>query len=198
MRRAGLFLLCIVLLAGAPVPYRVKWQPRQFADCNSALFYAADHPTVGLYQYRLRGSLDRASIVRVPSLGYRGVARITYGLDPRYSVMYLPRWTWPNMTQVQRDALRDFLAALRNHEEGHREIAERALARTSSVTVIAATPDGAKRALVRALATQLQEQHLETAQAEKTYDRVTGHGAHQSDAATYGFRSGPNVVFSCR
>lgn len=197
MRRACLLVLWIVSTAVAPHSVRVRWQQQRFADCNGALLRAAEHPTVGWYQYRLRGRLTGATVMRVPHLGYRGVSRITYSLDPASTVMILPRWTWGNMTQAQNRALADFVSALRNHELGHRDIAERALSRSSSVSVISTTPALARRDLLRALAAQLQEEHLETQQAEKTYDRVTGHGTRQSEGPTYGFRGGPDVTFRC-
>ena len=196
-RAACLLGLWIGLIATGPHFYRVRWERQRFPDCNGALLYAAEHPTVGSYQYRLRGRLATATVTRVAGLGFRGAARIAYSLDPASTVMVLPRWSWRNMTQEQYRALADFVTELRNHELGHRDIAERALARSSSVAVIAATQASASRDLVRALAAQLKEQHAEIQQAENTYDRVTAHGTRQSDGPTYGFRGGPDVTFRC-
>lgn len=153
---------------------------------------------MGRYQYRLRARLQHGMIAAVRGLGYRASGRVRYSFDPAISVMELPRWTWPGMTAAQRSALLDFVAALRNHEEGHRDIAQRALRRTSEISVFAPSRERAASDLVRALAAQLQEQNAETAQAEKTYDRVTDHGMRQSDGTAYGFRGGPDVTFSCR
>lgn len=197
MYRTGLFFALLLLAATVRDPYRVSWQTHRFADCNAAALFALEHPTVGEYRYRLRGTLDRVTVAAAPSLGFRGTARISYSFNPADSVMSLPRWTWPNVTAAQNGAMRDFLDALRNHEMGHREIAERALRQQSTITVIARTRDHIQKAFESALARQLHDEYLQTVQTEKTYDRVTGHGVHQGDGASYGFRGGPNVTFSC-
>lgn len=198
MYRTGLFLLAALLVAAsARDPYRIEWQPHRFADCNTASLFAVEHPTVGEYRYRLRGTLSRVSVEAVPSLGFRGTALISYTLKAGDSVMLLPRWTWPDMTAAQNGVLRDFLDALRNHELGHREIAERVLQQQSTITVIGRSRREIQLAFQSALARQLHDEYLQIVQTEKTYDRVTGHGVRQGDGAAYGFRGGPNVTFSC-
>ena len=198
MFRAGLLLFSTLLALSGGAAYPTVWIARTFADCNGAVLFAAGHPTVGHYQYRLRARLEHGSVSAVAGLGYRASGRVRYSFNAASTRMELPRWSWPGMTSVQRSALRDFVNALRNHEEGHWEIAQRALRRTSVISVIAPSRTRAARDLVRALAAQLQETNAETGQAEKTYDRVTDHGIRQEDGPAYGFRGGPDVTFSCR
>ena len=191
--------LLIACLAAAPREYAVRWQPQRFADCNAAYLYAADHPTVGRYTYRLSAQFVHTTIARAPGLGYRGTAHIRYALVPRDSAMELPLWSWPNVTGEQRKRLRAFVWALTNHELGHKEIAERALRdRGSTLTVVGPSAEAVKTTLQTALSNQLHAMHVQLLQTENLYDRVTDHGVRQSEGPLYGFRGGADVVFSCR
>jgi len=191
--------LAVALLAATPRVYTTRYDVRRFHDCNAAAFYAADHPLVGLYQYRFQARFANITITRVPSLGYRGRAHIVYSLAPGQSIMILPRWSWPNMTVSQLDMLRDFADALRSHEIGHVEIALAGIAdRTSSITVLGQSFSQAKAMLQSAGDNQLKSLAIEVLRTEKTYDRVTGHGTEQVEGPSYGFRGGENVVFGCR
>lgn len=191
--------LAVALLAATPPVYTTRYDVRRFHDCNAAAFYAADHPLVGLYQYRFQARFVGTTITHVPSLGYRGSARIIYSLAQDQSTMILPRWSWPNMTATQQEGFTDFVSALRNHELGHVEIALHGVAgRASTITVLENSFPQARSMLQAAVNGQLQTLATEVLRTEKTYDRVTGHGTQQVDGPSYGFRGGENVVFGCR
>ncbi|MBC5816727.1 MAG: DUF922 domain-containing protein [Candidatus Eremiobacteraeota bacterium] len=191
--------LAVALLAATPRVYTTRYDVRRFHDCNAAAFYAADHPLVGLYRYRFQARFVGTTITHVPSLGYRGSARIMYSLAPGQSTIVLPRWSWPDMSASQRETLGDFADALRNHEIGHVEIALAGIAgRTSTITVLGQSFAQTKAMLQSAGDNQLNSLASEVLRTEKTYDRVTGHGTEQVEGPSYGFRGGENVKFGCR
>jgi hypothetical protein len=192
-------LLAVAFLDAASPAFTTHYEVQRFADCNAASFYAADHPLVGLFSYRLQAQYAGTSITPSGSLGFRATTRVRYALDPNHSQMSLPKWSWRKMTASQQVDLLDFVSALRNHEIGHVEIAQHGIAgRESTITVLAATPAQAKSRLAAAGSDQLRTLYAEILQAEKTYDRVTSHGMQQRDGPAYGFRGGPNVEFGCR
>ena len=199
MKIAGVALLGLFLVgAGAP-QFAVRYESARFRDCSAAAAFAVTHPTVGRYEYQITAHFEHATVTHSPALGYRGTARIYYALRSRSTVMVLPRWSWPNMTSGQRGAFAQFLAALRNHELGHAEIAQRGIAgRESSITVVAASQASAKAQLVAGMARDLHSLYAEVWQTEKNYDRVTEHGMRQPEGPQYGFRGGEEVTFGCR
>ncbi|MDP9018719.1 MAG: DUF922 domain-containing Zn-dependent protease, partial [Candidatus Eremiobacteraeota bacterium] len=100
---------------------------------------------------------------------------------------------------MERDDMRDFVNALRNHELGHKEIAERELrGHDSRLSAVGVSPAEVKKMLNAALAAQLRALYDEMQRAEVEYDRVTQHGLRQGDGSLYGFRGGNNVEFVCR
>ncbi|GAC1502863.1 MAG: hypothetical protein NVS1B14_07900 [Vulcanimicrobiaceae bacterium] len=197
-RRLSL-LLCATLLGVVTGPYGTRWDRHRFADCNAALLYASSHPVEGHFQYRISARLREARAVRLPSGGYRASGRIAYTFVHGDSAMVLPQWSWPRMTQTERERLAIFLSALRNHELGHWTIATRMLhGRQSTITVLDTSRAQVVRKLQRSMAGELHAVYGELLQAQNLYDRVTDHGVRQTDGPIYGFSDGPDVVFSCR
>lgn len=191
--------LAVAFLGAASPAYRTHYEVQRFADCNAASLYAAEHPHVGLFSYRLQAQYLDTTVTPAGALGFRASTRVRYALDGKHSQMSLPKWSWPKMTAAQRADLIDFVSALRNHELGHVEIALRGISgRESTITALAASASQAKARLAAAGASQLRALYAETLQTEKTYDRVTGHGMQQVDGPAYGFRGGENVEFGCR
>jgi hypothetical protein len=189
-------VLIIACLAATSQPNATRYDVHHFTDCNAASLYAAAHPTVARYAYRVGAHLLRARIAPVRSGGYRAQAQIAFDLED--SQLRLPQWSWPGRSAAQRRAYDVFFVSLRAHELGHRAIAQSATqGHTLALTVVARSRAGAERALRAALAGQLHEFYAELLRKEELYDRVTEHGRRQSDGPLYGFPGGENVVFSC-
>ncbi|MBV8244947.1 MAG: DUF922 domain-containing protein [Candidatus Eremiobacteraeota bacterium] len=194
--RSFLFLGALGVASGPA--FRVEYVARSFPACEPAMLYAAAFPSIGRYTYRLNGTLTDGRVERVPSLGFRGTGRVTFGFVPNSSVVTLPRWTWPKMTGEERAALAAFVEAVRGHEVGHFEIAERMLGhRSSAVTVVGKTEAEASAALHAAVRSQSDALDAEIARSEALYDRVTQHGMAQDQGPLYGFPGGSNAVFRC-
>ncbi len=201
VKTAFVVLLGFLLLGAISPQFAVRYEPARFRDCNAAAAYVVTHPTVGRYDYQITARFEHATVTHTPALapGYSGNAQIHFALTPRSTVMVLPRWSWPNMTRAQREVLAEFLDALRNHELGHAEIAQRGIAgRESNITVVASSQALAKTQLAAELARELHSLYAEVLQTQRAYDHLTDNGRHQSDGPQYGFRGGEEVTFGCR
>jgi len=129
-------VLIFSLLAPAFGPYTVRYDVHRFLDCNAAALYAAAHPTVGRYESRVAARFEHAWVAPVAPGSFRAQAHIKYALEN--SQLKLPQWSWSRMTAAQRRAYADFVANLKDHELGHRAIAQAAAReRVGSITVLA-------------------------------------------------------------
>ncbi|MBV8808334.1 MAG: DUF922 domain-containing protein [Acidobacteriaceae bacterium] len=169
---------------------------RRFTSCQDAATYSAVHPALAQYSYRLSTRLWDAHIVRTGRAQFEGHAKAIIYLA--HSRLLLPNWTWPGMSMGQRSAYSAFILALRHHELGHAEIAQKAVsAGAVELTVVASSRAQAERALRVALATQAQTASEQLLRQERLYDRVTDHGKRQAEGPLYGFPGGDDVEFSC-
>ncbi|MBV9973726.1 MAG: DUF922 domain-containing protein, partial [Candidatus Eremiobacteraeota bacterium] len=181
-------MILACLPAAAPMS-RIRYDVRHFSDCKAAAQYAAGHPAIGHYFYRLVAKLSNARVLRFGAHQYQGRGTASLRIDA--SQVELPRWKWPQMSEAQRSAYEVFASNVRRHETGHEAIARHAVEqRTFDLTVLANSREGAKHALRTALQAQLQQASAELLQKEQLYDRVTQHGRTQSDAPLYGFPGG--------
>ncbi|PZR56374.1 MAG: hypothetical protein DLM50_08900 [Candidatus Meridianibacter frigidus] len=195
-------LVAVALLGTAlpsAAPLTVRYDEQRFTTCEEAAQYAREHDTVGRYQYRIGARLENGFAAATGASGYRAAARVRFSLEPEFSVLELPQWSWPGQSAAQRSELAQFVESVRLHEMGHRLLAERALrGRDAQIGVYGKDAESAKRRLRERFAALLSDLTKEIAEKENLYDRVTDHGIHQSEAEAYGFPAGPDIVFSCR
>jgi len=188
--------LILACLSAAAPRETIRYDARHFSDCRAAAQYAAAHPTLGHYFYRLIATSSNAHVLIIGPHQFQGRGTAVFSIAT--SQLELPRWTWPQMSEPQRSAYNTFVTALRRHEMGHEAIARGAVQQHAfDLTVLARSREAAQHALRSALEAQLEQASSELLQKEQLYDRVTQHGKTQSDGPLYGFPGGDDVLFSC-
>lgn len=168
--------------------FRHKPQRRDFASCAEFRAWSNRNWAASSY-YQFQVKWEAKARRNAPHV--HDVV-ITYLLDRQTTYVGEPVYTWPDMTEKEKQALAKTLEALSVHEHGHLTLAARFAAKytdkftaRSSAEVTTLIEKYRKRFAAR----------LEKEQAK--YDRITAHGARQSMGPSHGYPGGDNVEVAC-
>jgi Bacterial protein of unknown function (DUF922) len=187
-----------------PKPNRgeqVRRDPREYKDCGDAAKQFQDNDENSDFATaQARWTLDVADVPITASPaggGYQASATVNFVVNDKQ--VNIPDWSWPNMTEAERQALQKYRDALFAHEEGHLQVADQFAQQESGHTVTATgrTPAEAKANLQQAIENLLGQKRTDLQKDEDAYDEQTEHGGEQHRGPGAGYPGGDDVVFNC-
>lgn len=140
----------------------------------------------------------KIKVSRMPDGKFQAEQNVIWEVDQSKSLTRLPKYTWSNMTDAEKAALKDAMDALRVHEEGHIKVAEDYAREISgSVSADGSTYKEAVKNLRDKIQDSLKEVKAELDKRGFQYDQVTEHGLKQSQGPSKGFPGGKDVYLKC-
>lgn len=156
--------------------YPVGPIPKSFPSCAAFSRWLSKPRNVAVTFWRLETHHmerpgDTGTVIAAGARGWLVIWQI---------IMY--RFSWPHMTDVQQQRMREVLALVHNHEKGHVTVAEEFIKKLPEMRV----KDWVKAE---------NEETKDLDDPERQYDAVTHHGATQSKGPSEGFPGGDDVVW---
>ena len=174
-----------------------------FKNCREAEEFidrarADESLSVAEADVHLKATLGQDKVSKLADGSFKAEVPVKWTLDKEETKLILPDWCWPNMTDAEKAEIKQFVDALKVHEDGHVKVATdfgKKVSNTQSAK--GATEADAISNLQKQLDIYLDESSTELDKRTKRYDEVTDHGAKQSLGPQFGLPGGKNAVLTC-
>jgi hypothetical protein len=177
--------------------YKTKPQEKKFKNCNEAVDYLNRGNLPGEADAQITPKMGETRITEQPDGSFRAEVDISWSLSDE-STLELPEWTWRNMTESEKEALKAFVDALRVHEEGHMKVAEEYGKEISGTQVgTGSTRSEAQKDLNNQLRKYQKRAQKELDRRRQDYDDKTKNGRKQSEGPQHGYPGGKDVRLNC-
>lgn len=138
----------------------------------------------------------QSTVEKLPNGKFKATQKTDFIYAPTLSKTEMPTVTWPNMTDAEKQALKEVMDALLVHEQGHISIVKRELEKLSGKT--SAEGSTIKEALKK-LKEEISNDKIreKVTEVNRKYDIATDHGRKQSQGSKHGYPGGNDAVFKC-
>lgn len=198
---------------GAKHGWKTTKRKRKFKDCQDAqkaIQEALDNPddddkAVGLTKPDYYTDAGEVKYTHNDDGSWTASATLKWRVRQDHSTVAVPDWSWKNMTSDDKQNVASFQEGMKDHEEGHMQVAEQYTKDhpTSEVEGTGATkPDAVKD--LQDKRTDEQQNYVNAADKRSVeYDEATKRGASQSegpetkDADGNPFPGGKDAILNC-